>query len=94
MNWKAFWTVFGLTQFLGSLGAATGSPHGNPLGLALMMILLFPGSTLCWWVLDVLRLTPTGNMTGRIILTALVINIACWCAFAVVVSKLRGKRTH
>jgi len=94
MNRKVFWAMFVLTQFLGSLGAGTGSPHGNPLGLILMMVFLFPGSIVCWYVFEGIGLPPVGNMTTRIILTSFVINLACWYVFGLVVSRVRGKKTH
>ena len=39
-----------------------------------------------------LALPPTGDITIRIFLTASVINIVCWYVFALIVTRVRGKR--
>jgi hypothetical protein len=52
MNGKMFWGMFAVTQLLGSLSLATGSPHGNPIGLAAGMVLLFPGSIFAVFAID------------------------------------------
>jgi hypothetical protein len=91
MTHKTFWGVFALTQLVGSLGVATGSPHGNPFGLLLALIFLFPGSLLCWPILDKLAIQTT---TGPVILASFLINVACWYVFALSLATLRRRKAN
>jgi hypothetical protein len=91
MNRKVFWGIFAATQLVGMLGVATGSPHGNPLGLVVAMIFLFPGSILGLFILDALAI-PIGY--GGIITASLLINVVCWYALALALRKIRGKKTN
>ena len=86
MKWRTFWGIFAVTQLVGALGLGTGSVHGNPLGLLVGFILLFPGSTLCWLILDKLRVMTTG---GPVITTSFLVNIVCWSALALAITHRR-----
>jgi len=90
MKRTTFWSIFAATQLFGALSLATGSPHGNPLGLFAAMVLLFPGS-----ILGLLALDRLGINFGyvSILLSAFPINIVCWYAFALARDKIRGKRS-
>ena len=87
MKRATFWSIFAVTQLLGALGLATGSPHGNSLGLFAAMVLLFPGSILGLFALD--RLGINFGYTS-ILLSAFPINIIFWCAFAFALARIRG----
>jgi hypothetical protein len=91
MTHKTFWGAFALTQLVGSLGLATGNPHGNPFGLLLALIFLFPGSLLCWPILDKLAVHTT---TGPVILVSFLINITCWTIFALLLASLRRRKAN
>ena len=52
MKRTMFWGIFAVAQLLSVLSLATGSPHGNPVGLIAATILLFPGGILGLFVLD------------------------------------------
>jgi len=69
-----FWEMFAVTQLLGPLSLATGSPHGNPIGLVAAMVSPFPGSMLGVFALDKL-----GIQDGyiAILVSAVLINIIC-----------------
>jgi hypothetical protein len=91
MNRKILWGVIGFAQIVGALGFASGSPHGNPLGLLFGFIFLFPGSLLCWPILDKLAILTTGF---PVIITAVVVNVALWLAFAFSTARIRGRKSH
>ena len=91
MNRKAFWAIFALTQFVGALGMATGSPHGNPFGLIFALIFLFPGSILSFFILDKLGIQTT---VSPIIVASFLINILSWYAVALGTNRLRGKKSN
>jgi len=69
-----FWGMFAVTQLLGPLSLATGSPHGNPIGLVAAMVSPFPGSMLGVFALDKL-----GIQDGyiAILVSVVLINIIC-----------------
>jgi hypothetical protein len=90
MSRTTFWAIFAATQLLGALSLATGSPHGNPLGLVAATILLFPGSILGMFALDRLGINFG---YASILLSAFPINIIFWSAFAFALAKIRGKRS-
>lgn len=90
MNRKVFWVVFAVTQLVGALGLATGSPHGNPFGLVAMMIFLFPGSILGLWTLDKLGI-QFGYVS--ILASSFLFNIVCWYMLALAITKIRGQKS-
>ena len=85
-----FWGMFAVTQLLGSLSLATGSPHGNPIGLAAAMVLLFPGS-----ILGVFALDKLGIQAGyiAILVSAVLFNIICWYGFSLAASKYSRRKS-
>jgi hypothetical protein len=91
MNRKVFWGIFVVTQLLGALGVATGSPHGNPFGLLIALIFLFPGSLLCLPILDKLAI-QTG--VGPIIVVSFLVDIVCWYAFALAATRIQRKKLN
>jgi hypothetical protein len=88
MNQRMFWGVFSVTQLLGSLSLATGSPHGNPLGLLAATVFLFPGSILGLFALDKLGI-QFGYVS--ILVSAFLVNVVCWYAFALAITSIRDK---
>jgi hypothetical protein len=90
MNGKMFWGMFAVTQLLGSLSLATGSPHGNPIGLVAAMVLLFPGS-----ILGVFALDKLGIQAGyiAILVSAVLFNIICWYGFSLAVNKYSRRKS-
>ena len=88
MNRKVFWGIFPAAQLVGALGTLTGSPHGNPFGLLVAFIFLFPGSLLCWPLLDRLRIQTTG---GPVIVCSLIVNLFCWYLLDRVIARVRDK---
>lgn len=91
MNRKILWGVIVFAQIVGALGFATGSPHGNPLGLLVAFIFLFPGSLLCWPILDKLAIQTT---VGPVIITSVVVNVTCWLVFALSTARIRGRKLN
>ena len=91
---RMFWGIFVAAQLMGVLGVATGSPHGNPLGLVFMMLFLFPGSILCWYAFEMLKIPPVGDMMVRIIVTSFLINLPCWYILLLLVSKVRLRKSE
>lgn len=85
-----FWGLFAVTQLLGSLGLATSSPHGNPVGLIAAMVLLFPGS-----ILGLLALDKLGVQFGyiAILVSAVTVNIICWCGFSLAAKKYSRRKS-
>jgi len=69
-----FWGMFAVTQLLGPLSLATGSPHGNPIGLVAAMVSPFPGSMLGVFALDKL-----GIQDGYIAILVSVVLITIIC---------------
>jgi hypothetical protein len=90
MNRKTFWGAFALAQIVGSLGVATGSPHGNPSALLLALIFLFPGSLLCWPVLDGLRIQTT---VGPVIIASVLFNVVCWTIAGLSITRIRKAKS-
>jgi hypothetical protein len=91
MKRATFWGIFAATQLLGALGLATGSPHGNPLGLVVAMVLLFPGSILGLLALDRLGIN---FVYTSILLSAFPINIVFWYVFALALARIRAKHSR
>ena len=91
MNRKIFWGEFVFAQIVGALGFATGSPHGNPLRLLLAFIFLFPGSVLCWPILDKIRIQTS---VGPVIITSVVVNAACWFLLAFSIKRIRRRKSN
>jgi hypothetical protein len=91
MNLTKYWGAFALTQLLGSLSLATGSPHGSPLGLIAATAFLFPGS-----ILGLLALDKLGIQFGyvSILASAFLVNIVCWCAIALAITSIRKKNSN
>ena len=90
MNGKMFWGMFAMTQLLGSLSLATGSPHGNPIGLVAAMVLLFPVS-----ILGVFALDKLGIQAGyiAILVSAVLFNITSWYGFSLAANKCSRRKS-
>jgi hypothetical protein len=72
MNYKKYWAIFIVVQIVGAIGWATGSPHGNPVGLFLGLTFLFPETVVCLALLE-----TTGRGTAGWAFIALSIFVNC-----------------
>jgi hypothetical protein len=86
---RLFWRIFAVAQLVGVLGVATGGPHGFALGLIIASVALFPGSILCVLLLDFLGVNFG---YGSLLVTSFLINLVCWYAVELAMTKIRGKK--
>ena len=91
VNRRVFWGVFAVTQLVGALGLATGSPHGNPFGLVAMLIFWFPGSILGFWTLDKLGI-QFGYVS--ILVSSFLFNTVCWYVLALAITRIRSQKSN
>ena len=91
MSLKRFLIILLIAQVLGVVGLLTGSPHGNPIGLVVALVFLFPGSIASIFILDKLGIQ---SGVAPIVSVSLLVNVVVWLTLALLIRKVRNRKSE